>query len=106
MTYVVTSACIDVKDRSCIVECPVDCIYEGGRMMYIHPDECIDCGACEPACPVSAIWYSDELQGPEVQYVQANAFFFDMIGSPKSASKVGPFTHDAPIVERIPRAAG
>jgi NAD-dependent dihydropyrimidine dehydrogenase PreA subunit len=106
MTYVVTSACIDVKDRSCIAECPVDCIYEGGRMMYIHPDECIDCGACEPACPVSAIWYSGELRGPESEYLQANASFFDAIGSPKGAAKVAAFTHDAPIVERPPRAAG
>jgi NAD-dependent dihydropyrimidine dehydrogenase PreA subunit len=106
MTYVVTSACIDVKDRSCIAECPVDCIYEGGRMVYIHSDECIDCGACEAACPVSAIWYSGELRGPDSEYVQANASFFDAIGSPKSAAEAGPFTHDALIVERIPRAAG
>jgi NAD-dependent dihydropyrimidine dehydrogenase PreA subunit len=106
MTYVVTSACIDVKDRSCIAECPVDCIYEGGRMMYIHPDECIDCGACEPACPVSAIWYDAELRGSGSEYVHANASFFDVIGSPKSAAKVGPFSHDAAIVDSIPKAAG
>ena len=42
---------MDVKDKSCIEECPVDCIYEGGRMLYIQPDECVDCGACEPVCP-------------------------------------------------------
>src|SRR4029450_13687001 len=46
--YVITEPCIDVKDKSCIEECPVDCIYEGDRMLYIHPDECVDCGACEP----------------------------------------------------------
>jgi len=43
-----------VKDRSCVDVCPVDCIYEGEDQLYIHPDECIDCGACEPECPVTA----------------------------------------------------
>jgi NAD-dependent dihydropyrimidine dehydrogenase PreA subunit len=105
MTYVVTWACVDVKDRSCVAECPVDCIYEGGRMMYIHPDECIDCGACEAVCPVSAIWYDVELSGSDGEFVQANASFFDAIGSPKGAAKAGPFTHDAAIVEHIPKAA-
>jgi ferredoxin len=49
VTYVITEPCIDLKDRSCIEECPVDCIYEGDRMLYIHPDECVDCGACDPS---------------------------------------------------------
>ena len=57
MTYVIAEPCIDVKDRACVDECPVDCIYEGPRMLYIQPDECIDCGACEPVCPVTAIFY-------------------------------------------------
>ena len=48
MTYVIALPCVDVKDKACIEECPVDCIYEGDRMLYIHPDECVDCGACEP----------------------------------------------------------
>ena len=61
MTYVITEPCIDVKDKSCIEECPVDCIYEGDRMLYIHPDECVDCGACEPVCPVEAIFYEDDV---------------------------------------------
>ena len=51
MTYVITEGCIDLLDKTCIDECPVDCIYEGGRMVYIQPDECVDCGACEPVCP-------------------------------------------------------
>ena len=54
MTYVIAEPCVDVKDKSCIEECPVDCIYEGSRMLYIQPDECVDCGACEPVCPVEA----------------------------------------------------
>ena len=61
MTYVIGKPCIDVLDRACVDECPVDCIYEGGRALYIHPDECVDCGACEPVCPVEAIYYEDDL---------------------------------------------
>jgi NAD-dependent dihydropyrimidine dehydrogenase PreA subunit len=49
-----------VKDKACVEVCPVDCIYEGETMLYIHPDECIDCGACEPVCPVKAIFAEDE----------------------------------------------
>jgi NAD-dependent dihydropyrimidine dehydrogenase PreA subunit len=49
---VITTICVGVKDKGCVPVCPVDCIYEGERQLYIHPDECIDCGACEPACPV------------------------------------------------------
>ena len=56
MTYVIAEPCIDIKDKSCIEECPVDCIYEGERMLYIQPDECVDCGACEPECPNNAIY--------------------------------------------------
>ncbi len=64
MTYVIAEPCIDVLDRACVEECPVDCIYEGDRALYIHPDECVDCGACEPACPVEAIYYGFfELEG-------------------------------------------
>ena len=57
MTYIIALPCVDLKDKACIEECPVDCIYEGDRMLYIHPDECVDCGACEPVCPVEAIYY-------------------------------------------------
>ena len=56
VTYVITEACVDIKDKACIEECPVDCIYEGARMLFIHPDECVDCGACEPVCPVEATY--------------------------------------------------
>ena len=55
MPYVIASPCIDVNDKACVEECPVDCIYEGERKSYINPGECIDCGACEPVCPVEAI---------------------------------------------------
>ncbi len=55
MTYVVIEACIKCKLMDCIEVCPVDCFYEGENMLVIHPDECIDCGVCEPECPVEAI---------------------------------------------------
>jgi ferredoxin len=55
MTYVVTESCIRCKYTDCVEVCPVDCFYEGENMLVIHPDECIDCGVCEPECPVEAI---------------------------------------------------
>ena len=55
MTYVVTDACIKCKYTDCVEVCPVDCFYEGENMLVIHPDECIDCGVCEPECPAEAI---------------------------------------------------
>ena len=55
MTYVVTDDCIRCKYTDCVEVCPVDCFYEGENMLVIHPDECIDCGVCEPECPVDAI---------------------------------------------------
>ena len=55
MTYVVTEACIKCKLQDCIEVCPVDCFYEGENTLVIHPDECIDCGVCEPECPIEAI---------------------------------------------------
>ena len=55
MTYVVTDNCIRCKYMDCVEVCPVDCFYEGANMLVIHPDECIDCGVCEPECPAEAI---------------------------------------------------
>ena len=64
MTYVIAQPCVDVKDRACVDECPVDCIYEGARSLYIHPEECVDCGACEMcirdrACALAGAFSSD-----------------------------------------------
>ena len=90
MPYFIASPCIDVMDKSCIEECPVDCIYEGDRKLYINPRECIDCGACEPACPEGAI-FTDFKAPPEMaQFVEDNQRFFaesldgrdEPIGSP------------------------
>mgnify|MGYP001208410491 FL=1 len=55
MTYIVNEKCIKCKYTDCVEVCPVDCFYEGDNMLVIHPDECIDCGVCEPECPVDAI---------------------------------------------------
>ena len=55
MTYIVNERCIKCKYTDCVEVCPVDCFYEGENMLVIHPDECIDCGVCEPECPVDAI---------------------------------------------------
>jgi NAD-dependent dihydropyrimidine dehydrogenase PreA subunit len=76
MPYVITDACIDVKDKTCLDACPVDCIYEGGRTLYIHPEECIDCGACVPACPVAAIYESiDATPSNQKDLVEANGVY-------------------------------
>ena len=101
MTYVIALPCVDVKDKSCIEECPVDCIYEGDRMMYIQPDECVDCGACEPVCPVEAIYYEDDVPAQWSEYKEVNTEFFAEIGSPGGASKVGPIAKDHPKLLQI-----
>ena len=80
MTYIIAEPCVDIKDKSCIEECPVDCIYEGDRMLYIQPDECVDCGACEPVCPVEAIYYEDDIPSQWKEFGKANSEFFVEIG--------------------------
>jgi len=55
MTYIVTEECIKCKYTDCVEVCPVDCFYEGENMLVINPEECIDCGVCEPECPIEAI---------------------------------------------------
>lgn len=106
MTYVIAEPCVDLKDKACIEECPVDCIYEGERMLYIQPDECVDCGACEPVCPVEAIFYEDDVKEEWREYYNANVVFFEEIGSPGGASKLGLIKHDAPLVAALPPQAG
>ena len=71
MTYVVNEACIKCKLMDCVEVCPVDCFYEGENMLVIHPDECIDCGVCEPECPVEAI-LPDTDEASEA-FIQLNA---------------------------------
>ena len=102
MAYVIAEPCIDVKDKACVDECPVDCIYEGPRMLYIQPDECVDCDACVPVCPVTAIFTEDDIPAEWKQFVAVNAeWFADSVtglGSPGGAAQVGPADKDHPIV--------
>ena len=84
MPFVITDPCIGTKDTACVDVCPVDCIhprkdepeFESATMLYIHPDECIDCGACVPACPVTAIYDSiDTTPANQQDLVEANAIY-------------------------------
>jgi NAD-dependent dihydropyrimidine dehydrogenase PreA subunit len=77
MTYIIAEPCIEVKDRGCVDVCPVDCIYEGEDQLYIHPDECIDCGACEPECPVTAIFAEEDTPDEFTNYVEKNRVYFE-----------------------------
>ncbi len=84
MAYVIAEPCIGTKDAACVDACPVDCIHpkkdEAGfadvEMIYIDPVECIDCGACVPVCPVSAIFAQDDLPEKWAKFTQINADYF------------------------------
>jgi NAD-dependent dihydropyrimidine dehydrogenase PreA subunit len=102
VTYVIALPCVDIKDRACVDECPVDCIYEGNRMLYINPEECVDCGACEPVCPVEAIYYEDDVPPEYSEYLDVNASFFDKLGTPGGAAKLGVIDDDHPVVAALP----
>ncbi|WP_372370506.1 ferredoxin family protein [Candidatus Uabimicrobium sp. HlEnr_7] len=95
MSYYITEPCVGVCDTACVNVCPVDCIYtaeeydiesdedkekmrEVNEMLYINPDECIDCAACEPECPVNAIYHEDEMPEGQESYVQKNKDRFDL----------------------------
>ena len=79
MAYVIAEPCVDVRDRACVSVCPVDCIHEEegvDRTLYIDPNECIDCGACEPECPVNAIYPEESLPAEWTEYTKVNAVWF------------------------------
>jgi NAD-dependent dihydropyrimidine dehydrogenase PreA subunit len=115
MSFVITDACVDVLDKSCTEECPVDCIYEGDRKMYINPVECIDCGACEQVCPMSAaVSLATAAESDSAWNIQDNADFFGALlngtegspGTPGGASHLGRVGADTPRVARLPRRPG
>jgi NAD-dependent dihydropyrimidine dehydrogenase PreA subunit len=78
VTYVISATCVDVKDKSCVEVCPVDCIHgtDDDRMLYIDPAECIDCGACVDPCPVDAIYAAEELPPEQQAYAEINSLYF------------------------------
>ena len=78
MAYVVTESCIKCKYTDCVEVCPVDCFYEGPEFLVIHPDECIDCGLCEPECPIEAIFADDELPENQIEFIEINAKLADV----------------------------
>ncbi len=85
MAYIITEPCIGVKDAACVEVCPVDCIhptqteaeFEKATMLYINPDECIDCAACEPVCPVTAIFEQSATPPEWKKYIKINADYFN-----------------------------
>jgi NAD-dependent dihydropyrimidine dehydrogenase PreA subunit len=110
MTYVIADPCIDIMDRSCMEECPVDCIYEGERKLYINPIECIDCGACEPVCPVEAISQDRKVPEEQQEFITDNERFFneplpgrdEALGAPGGAADLGPVGADTELVAKHP----
>ena len=76
MTYIIAEPCIGVKDRGCVDVCPVECIYEGEDQLYIKPEECIDCAACEPECPVTAIFEESAVPEQWKAFIQKNYDYF------------------------------
>jgi NAD-dependent dihydropyrimidine dehydrogenase PreA subunit len=114
MTYVIGTACVDAMDKSCVGECPVDCIYEGARTMYINPDECVDCGACASICRLDAIYWQDDLPEGQERHLDDNAAFFRRVlpgreaplGNPGGAADVGRVGVDTPLISAMPAPHG
>jgi ferredoxin len=73
MTHVVTQPCVGCRYTDCVVVCPVECFYEGEKMLYIHPEECIDCEACVAECPVEAIFHEDNVPDDWKSFIELNA---------------------------------
>jgi NAD-dependent dihydropyrimidine dehydrogenase PreA subunit len=90
MAFVICEPCVDVKDTACVQVCPVDCIYDfdGERQLYIHPTECIDCAACQPECPVQAIFPEAEVPSQWHVYIERNRSIFETrsLEAPAAAS--------------------
>ena len=114
MPFIITDPCIETKDTACVDVCPVDCIhprkdeaeFAEATMLYIHPEECIDCGACVPACPVAAIYESiDATPSHQKDLIEANAIY--RLGDPDAMAKaeeiVRALVRDPVLDLRLPR---
>jgi NAD-dependent dihydropyrimidine dehydrogenase PreA subunit len=105
MAYAIGASCIDIKDKTCMDVCPVECIYEGGRKLYINPVECIDCGVCVATCPVDAIRPIEEFPDDDA-YAKDNSTFFSVVlpghdsplGNPGGVSRTGTIGVDTELV--------
>ncbi len=97
MTYVVTEACIKCKYTDCVEVCPVDCFYEGDNMLVIHPDECIDCGVCEPDCPAEAIF--PDTDGELGRWIEVNR---DYAAQWPNITRKAPAPEDADEFKGVP----
>ena len=114
MAYSICEPCVGTKDTACVDVCPVDCIhprkdedeFEAETMLYIHPEECIDCGACEPVCPVEAIYPEAFLPSDFKPFTEVNAGFFELtgLGTPGGAAGLEPSVEDHPLVTSWPES--
>lgn len=75
MAYIVGDACVNCKHTDCVQVCPVDCFYEGPNFLAIDPEVCIDCGLCEPECPVGAIYSEEEVPADQKNYIEINVTY-------------------------------
>ena len=98
MTFVIASACVDVMDQSCVEVCPVDCIHieDDDRMCYIEPNVCIDCGVCESACPVGAIFDEQALPKNVTAFTEINALWFS--DREEARARVDQFIEENPSI--------
>ncbi len=115
MPFIITDPCIETKDTACVDVCPVDCIhprkdeaeFAQAAMLYIHPEECIDCGACVPACPVAAIYESiDATPSNQKDLIEANAIYRlgDADTMAKAEAIVAAHVVAQPVLMAIPAA--
>lgn len=106
MAYVIAEPCVDTQDRVCVDECPIECIYDGYRKRYVHPDECVDCGVCGAVCPVGAVFREDELPSAWTRYAAVEREFFEVqglgLGTSPGAFEVGRIDWDHPAVAQLP----
>src|SRR6267154_1502834 len=102
MPYIIAEPCINLKDRSCVDVCPVDCIYEGEDQLYIHPDECIDCGACEPECPVTAIFPEEDTPPQWKSYIAKNRDVFQGANPPGTSAATALVARGGEIASSCP----